>query len=129
MGEIASIITKQNQTDTGRPGLKTASMRKQSNWTPGPLTAVTQIQHFDTTFLFVCFLCDLLLHVVFFLNTFTIYMGKAPRDQPILQVTRCSSLKQQRGQKVPRCFDCVRSSDECRFQGMFSPRLTLFHDV
>ena len=43
------------------------------------------------------------------------FMPKAAKNQPVLQKTACP-MKQLRGQQLPRCFDCVRHNDECRFQ-------------
>ena len=42
------------------------------------------------------------------------------------QMTACP-VKQRRGQHLPRCFDCVRNGDECRFQSAFTPWLIGYH--
>jgi len=46
-------------------------------------------------------------------------MPKFTKDQLIRQTTRCPT-RQRRGQQLPRCFDCVRKSGECRFQSTFT---------
>lgn len=47
-------------------------------------------------------------------------MPKVTKKQPVRrQVTPCQ-MKQRNGQQLSRCFDCVRNSDECRFQGAFT---------
>ncbi len=46
-------------------------------------------------------------------------MPKLTKDQLIRQMTRCPT-RQRRGQQLPRCFDCVRNSGECRFKSTFT---------
>ena len=46
-----------------------------------------------------------------------ITIPKLTQDQ--LQRTPCPT-KRRRGQQLPRCFDCFRGSDECRFQSAFN---------